>query len=158
MQEVMLISFVKLAGWAYLSYFIDSMKIKQKIQAVLILVAIGLGIVAPAGLVYAAGNNNCGPDTAIIVCPTDTNNGSSDTSKTAVWSLLVTVIKILTGGVGVVAIAGVVWGAILYTTSAGSPEQVKKALEVFRNVVIGIIAYAVMFAFLNFIIPGGIFG
>lgn len=135
------------------------MKIKQKLQALFVAIAISVGLFAPAGLAYAvtSGNNNCGVDTSIISCPKDTDN-SGATSKTAVWSLLVTVIKILTGGVGVLAIAGVVWGAILYTTSAGSPEQVKKALEVFRNVVIGVIAYAVMFAFLNFIIPGGIFG
>jgi hypothetical protein len=138
------------------------MKIKQKIQMLLIAIASFGGLVALTPLtVAAAGNNNCGVDTSIIKCPTDTNNNVSNTntdvSKTAVFQLLIIAIKILTGGIGVLAIAGIVYGSIMYTTAAGSPEQVKKAIEIFRNVVIGIVAYALMFGFLNFIIPGGVF-
>lgn len=152
---------IRLAGRGELSYFIESMKIKQKIQMLCIAIASFGGLVALTPLSASAvtsGNNNCGVNTSIISCPTDTDNASTDTSKTAVWSLLTTAIKILTGGIGVLAIAGIVYGSILYTTAAGSPEQVKKAIEVFRNVVIGIVAYALMFGFLNFIIPGGVFG
>lgn len=149
---------IRLAGGAKLSYFIESMKIKQKIQMFLIAVASFGGFVALTPVSVAAANTSCGVSTSIISCPTGTDNTSSDTSKTAVWAILVIVIKILTGGIGVLAIAGIVYGSILYTTAAGSPEQVKKAIEVFRNVVIGIVAYALMFGFLNFIIPGGVFG
>ena len=66
-------------------------------------------------------------------------------------------INILTAGVGVLALAGIVYGAILYTSAGGKPEQIKKATTVFTNVVIGIICFAAMWAFLNFIIPGGVF-
>ena len=42
-------------------------------------------------------------------------------------------------------------------TKEVKPEQIKKATTVFTNVVIGIICFAAMWAFLNFIIPGGVF-
>ena len=149
---------IRLAGRAKLSYFIESMKIKQKIQMLLVAIASFGGLVALTPVTVAAVNNTCGVSTSIITCPADTDNSSKDTSKNAIFQLLIIAIKILTGGVGVVAIAGIVYGSILYTTAGGSPEKVKKAIEVFRNVVIGIVAYALMFGFLNFIIPGGVFG
>jgi hypothetical protein len=148
---------IRLAERGELSYFVESMKIKQKIQMLLIAIASFGGLMALSPVAVGATNNTCGVETSIISCPKGTDNSSSDTSKTAVWALLIIVIKIMTGGIGVLAIAGIVYGSILYTTAAGSPEQVKKAIEVFRNVVIGIVAYALMFGFLNFIIPGGVF-
>lgn len=112
----------------------------------------------PAGAITAA-ENNCGVATSVISCPgADPSDKTGDTSKSPILSLLTLIIRILTGGIGVLAIAGIVYGSILYTTAAGSAEQVKKAIEVFRNVVIGIVAYALMFGFLNFLIPGGVFG
>jgi hypothetical protein len=70
---------------------------------------------------------------------------------------LILVINILTAGVGIAAIGGIVYGAVLYTTAGGSQEQVKKAISIITNVVIGIVAYALMWALLNFLIPGGVF-
>jgi len=49
-----------------------------------------------------------------------------------------------------------VYGSILYTSAGGNPEQVKKARTIFTNVVIGVVAFAGMWALLNFIIPGGV--
>jgi len=63
----------------------------------------------------------------------------------------------LTAGIGVLAVAGIVYGSILYTSAGDSSEKVSKSREVIRNVVIGILAYALMYAVLNFIIPGGLF-
>jgi len=81
----------------------------------------------------------------------------ADTSSNGVWGLLLLVINILTAGVGLAAVGGIIYGSILYTSAGGSQEQVKKAMGIITNVVIGIIAYALMFAFLNFLIPGGLF-
>lgn len=77
--------------------------------------------------------------------------------SSGVWGLLLMVINILTAGVGIAAVAGIVYGSILYTSAGGSPEQVKKAMGIISNVIIGIVAYALMYALLNFLIPGGLF-
>ena len=77
--------------------------------------------------------------------------------ESGVWGLLLIVINILTAGIGILAVAGIVYGSVLYASAGGSPEQVKKAMGIISNVVIGIVAYALMYALLNFLIPGGLF-
>lgn len=96
-----------------------------------------------------------GVETAILDC-----GGDKDADKvedTGIWQLLLIAINILTAGVGVAALGGLVYGAFLYTSAGGSPDKVKKAREIFVNVVIGVISFAAMYALLNFLIPGGIF-
>ena len=81
----------------------------------------------------------------------------TDATKNGVWGLLLFALNILTGLVGIAAVGGIVYGSILYTTAGGNADQTKKAIEFIRNVIIGLIAYGLMFAVLNFIIPGGLF-
>jgi len=96
-----------------------------------------------------------GVDTGIIGC---TQSGTGDDiENTGLWGILMLTINFLTAGVGVVALAGIVYGSVLYTSAGGSQEQVKKAMGIFTNVVIGVIAFAGMWALLNFLIPGGVF-
>lgn len=136
------------------------MKIKQKLALLNVFV---LALVLMSTLFFsvqafaATEVKTCGNvETSLISC--DEGDGTSgDISDTGLWGVLEMAIGILTAGVGVAALAGVVYGAVLYTTAEGSPDKVKKAIEVFRNVVIGVVAYALMYAGLNFIIPGGLF-
>lgn len=97
-----------------------------------------------------------GVNTSIIECDGD-DKEAKNLEDTGLWGLLILSINIMTAGVGVLAVGGIVWGSILYTTAGGSPEQVKQAITIIRNVVIGIVMYLMMFGFLNYIIPGGIF-
>lgn len=101
-----------------------------------------------------AGNDCGGVETAIIKC---SQSNSGDIEDNGVWGLLMLVLKILTAGVGIVAVGGIVYGAILYTTAEDKADQVKKATDIITNVVIGLIAFALMWALLNFIVPGGVF-
>lgn len=71
-----------------------------------------------------------------------------------VIGLLKFVIWVMTAGVGVLAVGGIVWGAILYTSSGQSQENTKKGIEIIKNVVIGLLLYVFMFAIINFLIPG----
>lgn len=133
------------------------MNIKQTIRNLLLggllLIPIATAVIIPQGAVSAEGSCG-GVDTAIISCD---QNGGSNVEDTGLWGLLILVVNILTAGVGVLALVGFVYGAILYTSAGGSPEQVKKARTVFTNVVIGVIAFGAMFTLLNFIVPGGVF-
>jgi len=78
-------------------------------------------------------------------------------ASTGVWGVLLLAINILTALIGLAAVAGVVYGSVLYTSAGGNQEQVKKAMGIITNVVIGVIAYALMYSVSNFLIPGGIF-
>ena len=77
--------------------------------------------------------------------------------STALINIVKQVIQILTAGVGVAAVGAVIFGAVLYTTSEGSPDKVKKAREIWTNTAIGLLMFAFMVAITNFIIPGGVF-
>lgn len=65
--------------------------------------------------------------------------------------------NILAGLVGVVAVGGLVWAGILYASADGSAEQVAKAKGMIRNVVIGLVVFALIYTATNFLIPGGVF-
>jgi len=131
------------------------MKIKQTVKTLVLgamLFVAGFVVTAPVSVSAA----QCGKaQTAIIAC--DERDASGEIEDTGAWGILLLAINILSAGVAVVALGGVVYASILYTSAGGSPEQVKKAMGMITNIVIGVIAYAIMFSLLNFLIPGGLF-
>jgi hypothetical protein len=100
------------------------------------------------------GDDCGGVETAFIKCSA-TNSGT--TEDNGIWALLLIALNILTAGVGILAVGGIVYGSILYTTAEDKADQVKKATDIITNVVIGLILFAFMWAGLNFIVPGGVF-
>ena len=96
-----------------------------------------------------------GVETSIIDCK-DSSGKDAKTGEEAIYNILGMVIKIMTGVIGLVAVAAVVYGAILYGSASDNPENIKKAKGIWTNVVIGLIAFAFMVSILNFIIPGGV--
>lgn len=130
------------------------MKVKQTLLALGMLTAL-LG--STIGITLSAHAAECaGTTTSIIECP-GANNKSSDVEQNAIWKLLLQVLNIMIAGVGILAVGGIVYGSVLYASAADRPEQTKKAKEIILNVVIGLIAFGLMYSFLNFLIPGGIF-
>lgn len=93
--------------------------------------------------------------TAFIECKAD--SASDKIEDTPIWHLLQIAVNILSGGVAVAAIIGLVYGGIVYSSAQDNQAQVQKAIGIIRNVVIGIVAYVLMYSVLQFIIPGGIF-
>lgn len=130
------------------------MSIKQKIIMLATTALLALSFSLAVSSVASA--SDCGGvKTSVISCSGD--DGKTGLENSGVWSLLLIAINILVAGVGVLALAGIVYGAILYTSAGGNPEQVKKAIGIFTNVAIGVIAFAGMYVLLNFIVPGGVF-
>jgi hypothetical protein len=104
-----------------------------------------------------SGDSGCcgGVATGIINCSEP--GSDSDIQQTGLWGVLLLVINIMSAGVGVLAVAGIVYASIMYTSAGGNAEQTKKAMGIITNVVIGVLAFALMFAVLNFLVPGGLF-
>lgn len=91
---------------------------------------------------------NCGGvETSLINCDPGTNG---------VWGLLLFVVNLLSAGVGLVAIGGIVYASILYTSAKGAVDQVKRAIKIIINVATGLALYALMYALINFLVPGGL--
>jgi len=130
------------------------MNIKQKLLqfgfAALLVLGVSSIFVSPA---YA----DCGGIPTSIVNCTQSGGQNSTIDQSGLWGVLLLAINILTGLIALAAVGGVVYGAVLYTSAGGNQEQVKKAMGIITNVVIGVITYALMYSISNFLIPGGIF-
>lgn len=113
--------------------------------ALALLGVLALGLISPATAQAATCDKN---ETVIIECGNDTNG---------IWAILLIVINVLTAGVGVVAVLGIVYASILWTTAEDNANQLNQAKGIITNVVIGLLAFALMWAGLNFIVPGGVF-
>lgn len=154
------------------------MKIKQTVIVLALFIGLGGFFVSPIASARADPGGGATPTTTDTTIPDtfDTGTGSSNCGgvKTSVlscggskdsgnvegggiWQLLLVGVNILTGLVGIAAVGGILYGSILYTTSRGKPEQSKKASMVLANTMMGILAYALMYSLLNFLIPGGMF-
>lgn len=118
-----------------------------------VLVGGGLLVASPA---LAADKLNC----SVLpqdICDAANEPGKNDISKTGTWKLLMFALNILTALVGVVAVGALGWAGFLYATASNNANQVTKAKEMIRDVVIGLVAYALMYVLLQFLIPGGVF-
>jgi len=65
-------------------------------------------------------------------------------------------ILLFSGLVGVFAVISIIMGGIQYAASADDPGAVSKAKQRIFNTIIGLVGYLFLFAFLNYLIPGGI--
>jgi hypothetical protein len=95
---------------------------------------------------------------------TDVTLGSPIDSSTSVkcsgggliFNYLVIIIQFLSGAIGLVIVLMIVIGGVQYITSAGDPGAVKAAKQRIVNAITGLVLFLLMFAILNFLIPGGI--
>lgn len=67
------------------------------------------------------------------------------------------VINFLSIGVAVIVTIMVIIGGIQYTTSGSNPQAVSAAKKKILNAFIALIAYFLVYAFMQYLIPGGIF-
>jgi len=67
-------------------------------------------------------------------------------------------VNFLSAGVGIVVVGALILGGIQYSMAGGAPEAVTKAKQRITNALIAFAAFIFMFAFLQWLIPGGIFG
>lgn len=67
------------------------------------------------------------------------------------------IIRFLSIGVGIIAVASMIVGGIQYTASSGNPEATAKAISRLSNTAIALLIYFLIFAILNWLVPGGVF-
>lgn len=113
-------------------------------------------LLLPAQQVHAADELKCGVLPSAI-CNKAKDPAAGGVKSSAIWDLLLLIVNIMTAGVAILAIGGIVYAAVLYTSAGPNQEQLKKAKNIILNTVIGIVAFALMYAFLQWIIPGGAF-
>lgn len=70
---------------------------------------------------------------------------------------VVPAINALAASVGIVVVIMVAWGGFQYTTSRDNPQQAAQAKNHVQNAIIALVMYIFMIAFLNWLVPGGVF-
>ena len=101
-------------------------------------------------------NNNSGSDSNSKNAPTAEAKTAILPSGWKIEDILNMILVVVTTGVGIAAVGSIVFAGILYITAKDNAGQVSKAKTMIMNTVIGIIAYILMWAFLEWIIPGGV--
>lgn len=124
----------------------------KKILLSLLAIVMGLAFVMPAP-VYAAGctcaDGSEGVPTSILGggCVCDDGKGSS------IRDILNLVVDIMTIGIGILGVVGISIVGIQYLTAGGSEEKTRKAKRRLFEIVIGLVAYAVIYFLLKWLLP-----
>ena len=109
---------------------------------------------------YAApteGNEEGGSSTASSDAGTDLCEGATQRCNHFINTYVNPFIYLLSALVGVVAVISIIMAGVQYASSADDPSTVSKAKTRIFNTVIGLVAYIFLFAFFEYLVPGGIF-
>jgi|GEM_PF-2763363 len=104
----------------------------------------------------AGGGPSSGPSSG----PTPTGQGQNcDDSSCDLISLYINpAISILSVIIGLVCAGSLIMAGIQYTSASGDPQKVGAAKTRITNTLLAFFAYLFLYAFMNFLIPGGLFG
>lgn len=91
------------------------------------------------------------PASTMALAPGDCHDNNA-TAPCLVQAYINPLIALLSAFVGVAAVVGIIWGAILYTQSGGDPAQAAAGKKKITNALIGLIAFIFLYAFLQFIL------
>jgi hypothetical protein len=92
-------------------------------------------------------------DNSPTCCPT----GTSTSNNSCLFAKYINpLIQLLSATVGVVAVLIIIYGSVEYTTSAGDPQKAANGKRHIVGALIGLLAYLMLYAFLQFITPGGL--
>ena len=122
---------------------------KKVFSAILSMILTATAVFCPvfADEVSGSGNANCVQTTFFgEVC--DEGDGS------AIKGVVSKAVGIMTGLVAVLAVIGVIVFGIQYATAGGNEAKMVKAKNRIVEIVIGLVIWAVMWAALNWLVPG----
>lgn len=107
------------------------------------------GLLTSALTIFGAGVCSC-IETSIFgrIC--------SDGSGKEIFMILALIVNIMTIGIGVLAAVGIAAFGVQWLTSSGDPNKLAKAKSRMYNIVIGLGFYVVLYALLEFLLPGGV--
>ncbi len=66
-------------------------------------------------------------------------------------------ITVLTAAVGLIVVIAIIIGAIQYSTARNNPQAIQAAKSRISNALLGLLAFFLLWSFIQYILPGGIF-
>ena len=119
------------------------------LQVVLLMAISNIALAAPTATPSTTGS-------AGNTCATGNAYDCLNQGKTGqIMKLLEVGLNILAAAVGVTAVIMLIIGGIQYSSSNGNPQAVAAAKQKIINVLIGLAAFIFLYAFLQWLIPGG---
>lgn len=123
-------------------------------KKVILFAALMFGLMGSCVPVMADNNNNqnsSGVETAILkTC----GNKADDPDGGGVMCILTSVMDVMSVGIGILGVLGITIVGIQYLTAGGNEEKTRKAKRRMLEIVIGIVAYVLIYVFLKFLLPG----
>ena len=99
------------------------------------------------GLAFAADDPKCAQTAILNDLSCDSGTGDS------VYKTIMLVVDIMSVLIGILGAIGISVTGIQYLTAGGSEEKTRKAKRRLFEIVIGLVAYVLMYAFLKFLLP-----
>ncbi len=136
------------------------MKLKTK-QIITLVAVVGslLIVTAPA---YAGQSNFFGTQEPIIAAADTCANGDKATytsvGDNCITKDIQTVLNFLSVGVGIIIIGSIMVAGIQYMSAGDNPQNVQAAKARIRNAILALLVFALSWSFLNWLVPGGVFG
>ena len=133
------------------------MKISNKVKTLVmsaVLMGVGvLGVSAPVSAAFYCPDGTTSSDGTVNGC-SDITNANKDTD---LMTTMNTIINVIIGVIGFLAVAMIIYGGFQYTSSAGAADKVKSAKDTIMYGIIGLIVALLAFAIVNFVL-GNVFG
>lgn len=122
--------------------------------------AVALATTTPAPASTAAAPSCPAGEVALSVpiFASDGNCLAAGSSGNVITAYVILFLKLIGGLIGGIIILMLLIAGIQYITSAGNASLVKAAKDRIINAITALVLFAFMYAILNFLIPGGIFG
>lgn len=115
---------------------------KKILLSIITIIIVGAVVATP---VFA--DNNC-VETIFFGTVCDNGDGSS------VMTILRTVVNVMSIAIGILAIVGIAISGTQYLTAGDNEDKVKKSKRRIFEIIIGLAAYALIYAILAWLLPG----
>lgn len=88
--------------------------------------------------------------------PGDCKAADIDASNCGILSYFLDAINLLSALVGIIVVIMIVVGGIQYSTARDNPQAAAAAKDRIRNALLALFGYLFVYAFLQYIVPGGV--
>jgi hypothetical protein len=109
-------------------------------------------VVFVLGSVPALADAHTAADAARAGLTTTASEGGLSTTETSIQVIIGRIINAALSLLGVIFVIMMIYGGFLWMTDTGDAAQVKKAKDIIRNAIIGIVIIALAFAITNFVL------
>lgn len=115
------------------------------------------GTPTPSDTITVDSNNTYSADDLKKCDGSDAAKLQACLKKNPLVNTLNAVINFIGVGVGVIVVIMVIIGGIQYITAGSNPQAVSAAKKKILNAIVALIAYVLLFSFMQWLLPGGLF-